>query len=119
MRGVCGGRRDTKPPTLYLVETLLNLIVQLVCSDDSPADTSNNFAHSVLTERCHIVTTGSNIYSRRPENVKFILVMHQYCPREPNKCNKCGINVNFLKEGFTAFDEFVWFCTNENMFPWL
>jgi hypothetical protein len=116
---MCGRRLDIIQPTLYLVATLLNLIVQLVCSDDSPEGSSNNFAHSVLTERRHILTTGSNIYSRRPEKIKYILIMHHYGPQEPNKCNGCGINVNFFKEGFIAFDEFVRFCTDEGMFPWL
>jgi hypothetical protein len=90
-----------------------------VCSDDSPVGSSNKFAQSVLTERCHIVTTGSNIYSRRPEKVKYILIMHQYSPQKQNKCNKCGINLNFLEEGFIAFDEFVSFCMDEYTFPWL
>ena len=51
--------------------------------------------------------------------VKCILIMHQYGPQEPNKCNKCGINVNFLKEGFNAFDGFVRLCTADDMFHWL
>jgi len=75
MRSLCGRRPDTTQPTLYLVATLLNPTVQLVCSDDRPAGSSNNFAHSVLTERRHIVTTGSNSYSGRPENVKCILTL--------------------------------------------
>jgi len=93
--------------------------VQHVCSDDNPTGSSNSFSHSVLIERRHIITTGSNIYSRHPENVKGIFIMNQYGPHEPNKCNKLGINIIFFKEGFIAFDEFVRFCTNENMFPWL
>jgi hypothetical protein len=64
---------DTAQLTLHLAATLLNVIVQFICSDDSPTGSSNNCAHSILTERRHFVATGSHVYCRHPENVKCVL----------------------------------------------